>query len=1030
MLKRTITTKTSREEKYNLITKAIEDSDSMSESSNDTLVSFHEFVIVPLRTAYQMYYALYQFMLNFFMIVNGAAINDATLKDGPILSDTITNQSFIKAISEAVTTQKDKLRGDADKSLYLDLKYKMEDNGKITRTAPPILLMKLLITFTTNSGDLVKLSIGDGDIKRIAIDFAEYQRVCEHLIANVKYMIDKFTGLVPVQLIDKVTNANEGSVNWLEDAMNTKMFNKNNKLERQRDLFCLDNIYKLMPVAATILYETALMQNHWIDKFISPASKMTEANENSCTPILRDTFAEFKSELKSFSTKAENSTYISNLLFDPTNPMLLDIQSNKGLVYTYNQLIISYLSDLYDTQSRKIYTKTFATFAGSALVEAINGLAIPDFQFKTDLIPDNYCTVPKDQRVLSATIARVMQVMTSRVHPVSGLKIHELLSLQDVSMHTLEKYRAVLPMYARIFKMFRTQCQLYRKFRSGLRFIDDKFLKAIAAADAAAKDVAFLEAMEKSAAAYAAAAPGADANAVLKSVTDQLVPARTAATNAQTALDAAVNAADEAAITAAIADAEAKAGEAKAAKTKAIADVKKAETAAGATDDTKKAVANLEAWIDRNTANPANPTNPDTRYCDHKDGDEMQFVGNYESEKELGKYPNVTISYLDEMVNSISSLIEDIDTVQKELNESDTAVSLYFDMKKNFTKNYFSSSKELPFAPLSILAMGYNLSKDVAPIRGKNNQLLSSKFAYGMRSLLVDNFKISSTKIPYLRKLLDDFNGYATASNRISEDKYNDVLQYVGRSAGFIYDLRFYNGKVLSSTDFITNVQQVAAPAPADAPAKTFQEAKPGAEAMSLIESVNLISSRTKIADFVKGLITAPAGAPVTGNENPRLQAIMVNLIDAQIMPINVHSLMREIPLANLYNYAMTFDQMGTKSIPKPITDLLVTPYMTLDIADTFEDEVAGYRFIHDTLVTKTKSMHGADAANIKQRVDTKIYRNLLFLALVQVVIHKQVKVELEFVNTRVVDNTNAVGDLIVENNVRGKEVKDDLFEF
>jgi hypothetical protein len=37
--------------------------------------------------------------------------------------------------------------------------------------------------------------------------------------------------------------------------------------------------------------------------------------------------------------------------------------------------------------------------------------------------------------------------------------------------------------------------------------------------------------------------------------------------------------------------------------------------------------------------------------------------------------------------------------------------------------------------------------------------------------------------------------------------------------------------------------------------------------------------------------------------------ASILNIIDLNIMPINVHSLMREIPLANLYNYAYTFDR-------------------------------------------------------------------------------------------------------------------------
>jgi hypothetical protein len=34
------------------------------------------------------------------------------------------------------------------------------------------------------------------------------------------------------------------------------------------------------------------------------------------------------------------------------------------------------------------------------------------------------------------------------------------------------------------------------------------------------------------------------------------------------------------------------------------------------------------------------------------------------------------------------------------------------------------------------------------------------------------------------------------------------------------------------------------------------------------------------------------------------------NLVDMNIIPINVHAMMRDIPLANLYNYEYTFEQM------------------------------------------------------------------------------------------------------------------------
>src|SRR5690606_33211014 len=42
---------------------------------------------------------------------------------------------------------------------------------------------------------------------------------------------------------------------------------------------------------------------------------------------------------------------------------------------------------------------------------------------------------------------------------------------------------------------------------------------------------------------------------------------------------------------------------------------------------------------------------------------------------------------------------------------------------------------------------------------------------------------------------------------------------------------------------------------------------------------------------------------------NNRDQMIAHNIIDLNIMPVNVHALMREVPLVNLLNYSFSFDK-------------------------------------------------------------------------------------------------------------------------
>jgi hypothetical protein len=71
-----------------------------------------------------------------------------------------------------------------------------------------------------------------------------------------------------------------------------------------------------------------------------------------------------------------------------------------------------------------------------------------------------------------------------------------------------------------------------------------------------------------------------------------------------------------------------------------------------------------------------------------------------------------------------------------------------------------------------------------------------------------------------------------------------------------------------------------------------------------LQQIINLTESGMR-EDRVKDLIKY-----ITGVCDDKKSLVIQNIIDLNIIPINVHALMREIPLANLYNYAYTFDRL------------------------------------------------------------------------------------------------------------------------
>jgi hypothetical protein len=173
---------------------------------------------------------------------------------------------------------------------------------------------------------------------------------------------------------------------------------------------------------------------------------------------------------------------------------------------------------------------------------------------------------------------------------------------------------------------------------------------------------------------------------------------------------------------------------------------------------------------------------------------------------------------------------------------------------------------------------------------------------------------------------------------------------------------------------------------------------------------------------------------------------------------------MREVPLANIYNYAMTFDEIVANIELGPQTaafqHLLQKPYSTITPTrqavtlsnaqgETFANlSAANVRFVSDVLFNKIVALGGRaaaaagqtglTAAEVAQRVNSKLFRNLLFLSLIQFAIKNKVKSELDFINTKVVSNTNAVNNIITntQDSVlataanRNGNVTDDLFEF
>jgi len=191
-----------------------------------------------------------------------------------------------------------------------------------------------------------------------------------------------------------------------------------------------------------------------------------------------------------------------------------------------------------------------------------------------------------------------------------------------------------------------------------------------------------------------------------------------------------------------------------------------------------------------------------------------------------------------------------------------------------------------------------------------------------------------------------------------------------------------------------------------------------------------------------------------------RKQSLVINIVDLNIVPIDIHSLMREIPLINLYNYAYSFDEhinrlyKNNENNTKLLNRLLLEPYTQAETLSMVDNQLQIDSIISDAKpeITKVKGVNMFNSSDIisdgsktyystkykflyrqlykrvlladiatnivtpgkkNQRFNSKLFKNVLFLCNIQEAIRDNVKKELEYINSKVVTNVQSVAESI-----------------
>lgn len=241
------------------------------------------------------------------------------------------------------------------------------------------------------------------------------------------------------------------------------------------------------------------------------------------------------------------------------------------------------------------------------------------------------------------------------------------------------------------------------------------------------------------------------------------------------------------------------------------------------------------------------------------------------------------------------------------------------------------------------------------------------RVAYGHRQLLARDTPVGFEQMPGVRALLAAYNGVNAKREQLDESQYLRFAQNVVAALRFVTVARNYKSALTTSSSLFSAAsligganglanydkgrnQGVAAYAVA-APAVDAQVV------LSVVENSNRAEEAGKISARVG------AAAAAVGAASGRQTEWIYNLVDMNIVPINVHALMRSSPLANLYNYEFTFEQMAASVFGEQSAQY--TKAGGLTDAETKSTRQMHLRLLVDPFTPVSAAMYGSDALDL-----------------------------------------------------------------
>ena len=180
---------------------------------------------------------------------------------------------------------------------------------------------------------------------------------------------------------------------------------------------------------------------------------------------------------------------------------------------------------------------------------------------------------------------------------------------------------------------------------------------------------------------------------------------------------------------------------------------------------------------------------------------------------------------------------------------------------------------------------------------------------YGNRGILAVKQKASLESMPGVRSLLMAYNAGASARDKIEESQF---AQYAGRVTSalrYLVDTRSYRAVLVDSTETYGGAQLFSPDGGTVNDNMRAYALRTTTTGTQVLEVTDSSYQEEKVADMTSILASA-GGSPQLASGAARQAERVKNIIDMNIMPIDVHALMRSMALANVYNYGFTFEEM------------------------------------------------------------------------------------------------------------------------